>query len=60
MRLLAILALASAASALVPRWDDLAVKHAWAEVPRGWIEQGPAPPEHKMVCRRPVCLPALR
>jgi tripeptidyl-peptidase-1 len=53
---LVALVLASAAlGKLAGRWDDMAVKHAWAEVPRGWVSQGPAPPDHKM-----VRAPALR
>ncbi|KAI0695326.1 subtilisin-like protein [Cerioporus squamosus] len=28
------------------RWDDFEVKHAWAEVPRGWELHGPAPSDY--------------
>ncbi|KAI0358004.1 subtilisin-like protein [Trametes cingulata] len=28
------------------RWDDFELKHAWAEVPRGWELHGPAPADY--------------
>jgi hypothetical protein len=37
------------AKAILPRWDDMATKHEWQVVPRGWISQGAAPAEHQMV-----------
>lgn len=35
----------------VKRWDDLQVKHAWVNVPRGWELVGPAPADHKLNMR---------
>ena len=28
-------------SPLVPRWDDMRVKHSWLSVPEKWEHQGP-------------------
>ncbi|KAI0741645.1 peptidase S8/S53 domain-containing protein [Daedaleopsis nitida] len=28
------------------RWDDLEIKHAWEEIPRGWELHGPAPSDY--------------
>nr|VWP02127.1 Eukaryotic translation initiation factor 3 subunit G (eIF3g) (Eukaryotic translation initiation factor 3 RNA-binding subunit) (eIF-3 RNA-binding subunit) (Translation initiation factor eIF3 p33 subunit homolog) (eIF3 p33 homolog) [Ganoderma boninense] len=36
--------LAASKPLAVKRWDDFGVKHAWAEVPRGWELHAPAPP----------------
>ncbi|KZT21194.1 subtilisin-like protein [Neolentinus lepideus HHB14362 ss-1] len=36
---------------LEKRWDDLEVKHAWVETPRGWTYTQAAPAEHKMEMR---------
>lgn len=33
------------------RWDDLQVKHAWVEVPRGWELHGPAPANYRFDLR---------
>jgi len=33
----------SLASPLVPRWDDMRVKHSWHSVPEKWEHQGPPP-----------------
>ena len=33
----------STSKALLKRWDDLAVKHSWAEIPNGWEYRAPAP-----------------
>ena len=38
--------LAASKPRAVKRWDDFGVKHAWAEVPRGWELHGPAPPDY--------------
>jgi tripeptidyl-peptidase-1 len=32
-----------AAKPLSRRWNDLVVKHAWTEIPRGWEYESPAP-----------------
>ncbi|KAJ8517886.1 hypothetical protein ONZ45_g4995 [Pleurotus djamor] len=34
----------AAASPLAKRWDDFVVKHAWSQVPRGWVYHSPADP----------------
>ncbi|KAI0831997.1 peptidase S8/S53 domain-containing protein [Trametes gibbosa] len=44
--LLALVQLVAANPLLTKRWDDLEVKHAWAEVPRGWELHGPAPEDY--------------
>ena len=36
----------AASKPLVRRWDDFEVKHAWAEVPRGWELHAPAPSDY--------------
>ena len=28
---------------LLKRWDNLALKHAWSEIPHGWEHKAPAP-----------------
>ncbi|KAF8972690.1 peptidase S8/S53 domain-containing protein [Flammula alnicola] len=33
----------SASKALVKRWDDVAEKHSWVDIPRGWELKAPAP-----------------
>ncbi|KAF8263762.1 peptidase S8/S53 domain-containing protein [Lactarius quietus] len=38
---LSVLAVASLAAPLVPRWDDLRVKHTWHTVPSNWENLGP-------------------
>ena len=39
-------------NSLHKRWDDLQVKHAWAEgVPRGWEAVGPAPLGERLTVR---------
>ncbi|KAF8903506.1 peptidase S8/S53 domain-containing protein [Gymnopilus junonius] len=35
-----------ASSVLSRRWNDLAEKHSWVDIPRGWQIKGPAPPNH--------------
>ncbi|KAL7280332.1 hypothetical protein ACG7TL_005249 [Trametes sanguinea] len=44
--LLALVHLAVANPLASKRWDDLEVKHAWVEVPRGWELHGPAPADY--------------
>ncbi len=39
------------ASPLAKRWGDLQVKHAWEEVPRGWVLHGEAPADNKLKLR---------
>lgn len=34
------------AKPLSKRWDDVAEKHAWAEIPRGWQHKAPAPADY--------------
>ncbi|TFK52035.1 subtilisin-like protein [Heliocybe sulcata] len=50
-----VLALAAASVWAKPllekRWDDLEVKHAWVETPRGWTYQQPAPKDSRMEMR---------
>ncbi|KAF7983704.1 hypothetical protein HWV62_19635 [Athelia sp. TMB] len=48
-----VLALAqlSVANPVSKRWDDLSIRHAWSEVPKGWELQGPAPGDHTMSLR---------
>ncbi|KAF8625030.1 hypothetical protein AX17_006944 [Amanita inopinata Kibby_2008] len=36
----------SSASPLQRRWNDLAEKHAWLEVPKGWAYESAAPSDH--------------
>ena len=36
----------AASKPLAKRWDDFEVKHAWAEVPRGWELHAPAPSDY--------------
>lgn len=31
---------------LAKRWDDLAEKHSWVEIPRGWEYLSPAPADY--------------
>lgn len=33
----------SAAKPLSERWENLAEKHSWVDVPRGWVYLSPAP-----------------
>ncbi|KAI0272273.1 subtilisin-like protein [Gloeopeniophorella convolvens] len=42
---LAALARASPAPAHAPRWDDMQLKHAWADTPDGWELLGAPPPD---------------
>ncbi|EIW59803.1 subtilisin-like protein, partial [Trametes versicolor FP-101664 SS1] len=44
--LLALVQLCVANPLLPKRWDDFGVKHAWAEIPRGWELHGPAPADY--------------
>lgn len=39
------------ASPLTRRWDELQVKHAWDEIPRGWVLHSEAPADHKLKLR---------
>ncbi|KAG5643809.1 hypothetical protein DXG03_009632 [Asterophora parasitica] len=39
------------ATPLSRRWDDLAEKHSWAEIPRGWEYHSSAPPDHTFEMR---------
>lgn len=50
--LCALLALpAVLANPVARRWDDFAVKHAWADVPAGWVEHGDPPADHRLALR---------
>ncbi|RDB15869.1 putative tripeptidyl-peptidase SED2 [Hypsizygus marmoreus] len=40
-----------ASKPLQRRWDDLAEKHSWAEIPRGWAYISPAPADYKFDLR---------
>ncbi|KAH9940879.1 subtilisin-like protein [Epithele typhae] len=44
--LLGLAHLAASKPLSVKRWDDFEVKHAWAEVPRGWTLHAPAPADY--------------
>ncbi|KAG5654208.1 hypothetical protein H0H81_006241 [Sphagnurus paluster] len=39
------------ATPLTRRWNDVAEKHSWAEVPRGWEYHSTAPPDHMFEMR---------
>ncbi|KAF5383817.1 hypothetical protein D9615_003735 [Tricholomella constricta] len=39
------------AKPLSKRWDDVAEKHSWLEIPRGWEYQSPAPSDHMFEMR---------
>lgn len=39
------------ASLLSSQWNDLAEKHAWTELPRGWVYESPAPPDYSFLMR---------
>ncbi|KAF8998513.1 peptidase S8/S53 domain-containing protein [Cyathus striatus] len=39
------------ATPLQKRWDDLAEKHSWVEIPKGWELVAPAPADHKFELR---------
>ncbi|KAF8260337.1 subtilisin-like protein [Lactarius quietus] len=41
LSVLSVLAVASLAAPLVPRWDDTRVKHTWHTVPSNWESLGP-------------------
>jgi hypothetical protein len=47
--LLLAFAYTATAKPLASRWNEMTIKHAWEVVPAGWISQGPAPADHKMV-----------
>ena len=36
---------------LLKRWDNLAIKHAWPEVPQGWEHRAPAPSNYVLELR---------
>ena len=36
---------------LLNRWDNLALKHAWPEVPHGWERTAPAPSDYLLELR---------
>ena len=38
-------------SKTLQRWDNLALKHAWPEVPHGWEQIAPAPFNHVLQLR---------
>ncbi|KAG6826949.1 hypothetical protein H0H92_013786 [Tricholoma furcatifolium] len=40
-----------ATSPLSRRWNDVAVKHSWLDVPRGWEYRSPAPEDYKFDMR---------
>lgn len=44
--LLAAVPLATAKPLLNKRWEDFELRHAWADVPRGWKFHAPAPADH--------------
>ncbi|KAH8104065.1 peptidase S8/S53 domain-containing protein [Cristinia sonorae] len=44
--LFAFLHLVASKPLLSKRWDDFDVKHAWADVPKGWELHSPAPADH--------------
>ncbi|GJE91255.1 subtilisin-like protein [Phanerochaete sordida] len=48
--LLALVSLA-VASPLAKRWDDFELKHAWADVPKGWKWHASAPSDHVLDMR---------
>lgn len=39
------------AKTLSRRWDDVAEKHSWTEVPNGWVHEGNAPSDYRMNMR---------
>ncbi|KAG6857498.1 hypothetical protein H0H87_002123 [Tephrocybe sp. NHM501043] len=41
----------SAATPLSKRWNDVAVKHSWADLPRGWEYHSSAPADHEFDMR---------
>lgn len=45
------LAILAGSSPLNARFDDFSVKHAWVEVPAGWVSTGPAPADHLLDMR---------
>jgi len=49
--LLLTLAHLALATPLLRRWDDVAEKHSWVEIPRGWEYEAPAPAEYKFNLR---------
>ena len=44
--LLAAVPFAAAKPLLNKRWEDFEVRHAWADVPKGWKFHAPAPADH--------------
>ena len=36
---------------LPKRWDNLALKHAWSQIPHGWEHTAPAPSNHVLELR---------
>lgn len=40
-----------AAKSLSSRWDDIAEKHSWSEIPRGWQFVSPAPADYTFEMR---------
>ncbi|KAG6841456.1 hypothetical protein C0991_010881 [Blastosporella zonata] len=49
--LLLALAQLGVATPLTRRWDDVAVKHSWVELPRGWEYHSSAPADYKFDMR---------
>ena len=49
--ILTLIPLAVANPLVSKRWDDFEVKHAWADVPKGWKCHGPAPSDHVLDMR---------
>ena len=39
------------AKPLLRRFDDFTEKHAWTEIPRGWVYEAPAPRDHEFDLR---------
>ena len=48
---LAVIPLAAAKPLVSKIWNDFEVKHAWADVPKGWECHGDAPPDHVLDMR---------
>ena len=39
------------ASPLNKRWEDFEVKHAWSDIPQGWVIHSDAPADHLLEMR---------
>ncbi|THH27752.1 hypothetical protein EUX98_g6437 [Antrodiella citrinella] len=49
--LVAFIQIAASKPLTSKRWDEFDVKHAWADVPKGWELHGPAPADHALDMR---------